>query len=162
VQAIDGPWRVEFDRARYRGPAPTTFDRLVDWSEHPDEAVRHYAGPATYRATFDGPEAPPGRPVYLDLGAVKSLAEVELNGRPLGVCWKAPFRVDVTDALLPGRNDLAVTVVNGWPNRLIGESKRSPSERWTRGNGVRHYGPDDALHPSGLIGPVRLLAASDT
>ena len=51
------------------------------------------------------------------------MAQVVLNGRPLGTLWKPPFRVDITDAAQPGDNALEVCVVNLWPNRMIGDEQ---------------------------------------
>ncbi|MBM4088513.1 MAG: hypothetical protein FJ276_03675 [Planctomycetes bacterium] len=61
---------------------------------------------------------------YLDLGTVKNLARVRLNGRELGVAWCAPFRVAVPAGLLrEAANELEITVVNTWVNRLIGDEQ---------------------------------------
>ena len=49
-----------------------------------------------------------GRRVYLDLGDVRHLAEVFVNDKPLGVLWKPPYRVDITDAVKPGANEVEV------------------------------------------------------
>ena len=61
--------------------------------------------------------------LVLDLGVVKQLTQVRLNGRDLGVLWAAPFRADVTKLARPGANDLEVRVTNLWPNRLIGDEQ---------------------------------------
>ena len=54
---------------------------------------------------------------------MKNLAEVSVNGKALGILWKAPFRVDVTGALKPGANTLEIRVTNLWVNRLIGDQQ---------------------------------------
>jgi hypothetical protein len=93
--------------------------------------------------------------VRLELGEVKNLAEVSLNGRDLGVLWKPPFSVDITDAVQPGQNLLEVRVTNLWPNRLIGDQHLPENERhtWTTWS---PYTADSPLLPSGLLGPVRI------
>jgi len=45
---------------------------------------------------LDIPAGQVGKELYLDLGVVKELAEVVLNGHNLGALRKAPFRVNIT------------------------------------------------------------------
>jgi hypothetical protein len=91
------------------------------------------------------------------LGDVKELAEVRLNGKNLGVLWAKPFRVDITDAVRPQNNQLEIEVVNFWPNRIIGDESLPPDKRLTRTN-IRKLTKDTPLMPSGLLGPVQVLA----
>ena len=82
-----GPWRVSFD-ARWGGPEQITFPTLDDWSRRAETGIKYYSGAAVYRRTFDlPPSAVRARPsrLLLDLGLVKNLAQVRLNGRDLGV-----------------------------------------------------------------------------
>lgn len=154
--ALTGPWRVAFDPA-WGGPAGTTFERLLDWTTHPDEGIRHYSGAATYSIAFDAPAGlAAGARCWLDLGTVHALAEVTLNGQPLGILWATPPRAEISRHLKPAANRLEVKVVNLWPNRLIGDAKLPPAQRRTRTN-VTHFRADSPLEPSGLLGPVRLL-----
>ena len=94
----------------------------------------------------------PGCRLFLDLGIVKNIAAVKLNGTSLGVVWTAPWRVDITDAISRGENMLEIEVINLWPNRLIGDASLSPEERLTHTNIV--FKSDMTLLPSGLLGPV--------
>lgn len=151
---IDGPWKVSFDPA-WGGPASIGFDRLVDWTTHEEPGVRHYSGTAVYQKSFRS-EDPEG-PAVLDLGMVESLCEVTLNGEDLGVLWTYPFRVDVTGKLRKGDNELRVKVVNLWCNRIIGDAALPPAMRLTRTN-ITRLTKDTPLEPSGLMGPVRILA----
>jgi hypothetical protein len=50
----------------------------------------------------------------LDLGDVRNLAEVFVNGKPAGIAWKVPYRLNVTGLLKPGENELRIGVVNAW------------------------------------------------
>lgn len=155
--AVRGPWEVRFQPGR-GAPEKISLDGLVSWSEHPDDDVRHFSGTATYTTTVNVPAAlRAGTRVVLDLGAVKELAEVKLNGKPLGVLWRPPFRVDVTDQARAGANRLEVKVTNLWPNRLIGDAAKPEAQRltWTT---YQPYKADSPLLPSGLLGPVRLVA----
>ena len=63
------------------------------------------------------------RRLWIDLGDVKNLAEVAVNGKSLGIVWHAPYRVDATSELKPGANKVTVKVTNAWVNRLIGDQQ---------------------------------------
>ena len=64
-----------------------------------------------------------GSRLWIDLGDVKNLAVVTVNGKELGETWHAPYRVDATAALKPGANEITISVVNAWVNRLIGDEQ---------------------------------------
>lgn len=152
---LTGPWKVSFEGAAK--PAPQVFERLIPWNTHPDPAVRFFSGTAEYRQEFALPDGIIGnnRIIWLDLGEVRELADVSLNGKPLGIVWMPPFRLDVTKALRPGKNELVVRAVNTWANRLIGDAALPEADRttWTS---FTHYKKTDKLPDSGLLGPVRL------
>jgi len=158
-QALPGPWTVSFDPA-WGGPATVEFKELVSWTDRPEEGIRFYSGTATYRTTVTLPDALHGRRLALDLGELRELAEVRVNGRELGVVWSPPFRVDLGDALQPGRNTIEIDVVNFWPNRVIGDAGLPENRRRTRTN-VRTLGRYTPLMRSGLMGPVQLVEAVD-
>lgn len=177
---VGGPWELKFP-PNWGAPAKVLLPRLISWSDHEEAGVRYFSGTATYVKDVDIPSEMlgPGHLLWLDLGQVKNLAEVFLNGKPQGILWKPPFRVDITDAAKPGANKLEIHVTNLWPNRLIGDEqlppdcewgdkgqlkswpqwlldgKKSPSGRFTFTT-WRHWKRDDALLPSGLLGPVTL------
>ena len=159
VQEVAGTWQVAFD-PKWGGPASVQFDKLVSWTERPEPGIKFYSGTATYSQTFDWdassqPTNGESR-VLLDLGDVRELAEVKLNGQSCGITWSPPFRVDVSRALRLGANKLEVEVVNFWPNRIIGDQSLPRSERLTRTN-VRKLTRDTPLMRSGLFGPVTLV-----
>jgi hypothetical protein len=155
---ITGPWTVQFD-PKWGGPESAVFDQLVSWTRRPEEGIKYFSGTATYRKTFDLPEIlrQPGQRLTLDLGDVKNLADVRLNGKKLGILWTVPFRVDMSDAIKPAGNNLEIEVVNFWPNRIIGDQFLAPEKRFTRTN-IRKLTKDTRLMDSGLLGPVRVLA----
>ncbi|MBN2507416.1 MAG: glycoside hydrolase [Verrucomicrobia bacterium] len=159
---LAGAWTVAFDPA-WGGPAAAEFPELTSWTRRPEEGIRFYSGTATYRKTFDLPPSLAisnlNSEIVLDLGDVRQLAEVRLNGRNLGVLWTFPFRVGVTGVLKPAGNELEIDVVNFWPNRIIGDALLPPERRRTRTN-IRKLTRDTPLVVSGLLGPVRLLEAS--
>lgn len=156
VAELAGPWIVRFDPA-WGGPEQVVFERLQDWTQRPESGIKFYSGKATYETTFDLPESLAGakRPIYLDLGKVKNVADVRLNGKELGVVWTSPWRVDIARAVQPTGNKLQIDVVNLWPNRLIGDASLPADKRVTSTN-VRKFTPDSPLLESGLLGPVGL------
>jgi len=163
VQEITGPWEVSFG-SKWSAPEKVTFATLEDWTKRSEDGIKYYSGMAAYRKTFDVPDSQlPGinHRIFLDLGVVKNMAHVRLNGRDLGVVWCAPWRVEVTDALKPGANELEITVANLWVNRLIGDAGLPPDSRrtWTSKN---PYKADSPLQESGLLGPVTLQAAIES
>lgn len=91
VSTLDGSWDVHFDPA-WGGPSSIVFDHLQDWTKNSDDGIRYYSGQATYQKTFTFTPPSSGR-CYLDLGEVKNVAQVFLNGANLGVVWTAPWRV---------------------------------------------------------------------
>lgn len=171
-RVLSGAWTVAFDTV-WGGPASVVFDTLADWTKRPEDGIRHYSGIATYKQTFDIADVK-GR-LYLDLGTVHDLASVTLNGKELGVLWTAPWRVDITSVAKRTGNQLEIKVANRWPNRLIGDERLPDdgikNDQWPewlvkglpRTSGrftfttYRHYSKDDALLPSGLVGPVRVV-----
>jgi hypothetical protein len=123
VRTIEGPWQVSFP-PNLGAPATAIFDKLGSWSENSEPGIRFFSGTATYRTEFEWkPETGNLKPeIYLDLGQVDVMAEVELNGKSLGVLWKPPFRVRVDGMAKAGANQLAVKVTNLWRNRMIGDA----------------------------------------
>jgi len=154
---ITGPWQVSFD-PKWGGPASVVFKKLEDWAQRPEAGIRYYSGTATYQKTFDLPAtAHRGNArIYLDLGRVKDLAAVRLNGKQLGVIWTAPWRIELTGVARPIGNRLEIDVVNRWPNRLIGDAALPAAKRLTVTNATA-FKKDSPLLPSGLLGPVRIL-----
>ena len=179
-QAVASPWEVSFPPGR-GAPAKVAFEKLISWPEHTEVGVRYFSGTATYRRTLDIPAEwlGQGRELHLDLGRVQVIAEVRLNGQKLGIVWKAPYRVNVTSAARPGKNELEIEVTNLWPNRLIGDEQLPEDIEWAglplkswpewllKGTPRpvtervtfttwRHWRKDSMLQPSGLLGPVML------
>ena len=160
VLELQGPWTLNYD-PKWGGPQEVAFDTLDDWSHRPEPGIKFYSGKAVYRKSFELPDKTinPARPYFLDLGSVKNMARIRLNGHDLGVVWCAPWRVDVTDAIHDGTNQLEIEVANLWPNRLIGDQSLPPGQRftWTTRN---PYNPNSPLLSSGLIGPVTIWATA--
>ncbi len=158
LQELSGPWTVHFD-PKWGGPESAQFDQLVNWTTRPEPGIKFYSGTATYEKTFDLPPSSiihPPSSLLLDLGNLRELAEVKVNGKSCGITWCPPFRVDITGAVKPGANKLEIDVVNFWPNRIIGDASLTPEQRLTQTN-IRKLTADTPLMESGLFGPVQIL-----
>ena len=157
--SLAGPWTVHFD-PKWGGPETVHFDSLASWPARPEPGIKFYSGTAVYEKTFDLPDAAHSTHhasrLLLDLGSVRELAEVKVNGQSCGITWCPPFRVDVTGAVKAGENKLQIEVVNFWPNRLIGDASLPKERRVTQTN-IRKLTAKTPLEPAGLFGPVRLL-----
>ena len=203
VDELKKPWTVSFDPT-WGGPEKAIFEQLTDWSQHHDPDIKYYSGTAIYRQSFDLPSKEKGGdglidpsssqakeyfelgkakkqgPIFLDLGKVKNMARIRLNGHDLGVVWTAPWRVDITKVVKEKSNELEIEVINLWPNRLIGdeqlpddgirggqwpkwliEGQSRTSGRYTFTT-YRHFTKDSPLLESGLIGPVTIWASTET
>jgi hypothetical protein len=127
IQELSNPWIVSFD-AKWGGPEKVIFPTLQDWSKNELKGIRYYSGTANYETQFDLREVPES--LSIDLGNVKNLAEVTLNGISLGVLWKPPFITNISKAVKPGKNTLVVKVTNLWANRLIGDEQEPADLKW--------------------------------
>lgn len=127
LSPITGAWTVRFD-PRWGGPGQVTFDTLTDWTNRPEPGIRYYSGTAVYEKEFEISKT--SERLFLDLGDVKNLADVRVNGKSIGIAWKPPFRLEITKAVKPGKNKLEIRVTNLWPNRLIGDEQQPPDCVW--------------------------------
>ncbi|MHB1460875.1 MAG: glycosyl hydrolase [Armatimonadota bacterium] len=157
TQTINSPWKVGF-KPGWDAPASATFDKLIDWTKSEDQGIKYYSGTATYTTRFTVQKAikTADQRVYLDLGKVCIFASVKLNGKDMGTLWKPPFRVDVTNALMPGSNVLELQVTNNWVNQLIRDQQR-PADQKKTWLPWQVYNANSPLQTSGLLGPVKLL-----
>jgi len=163
---LAGPWEVRFAPGR-RAPESVVFPELAAWDKHPDDGIKHFSGTGTYRKSFTLTAEQAGRLVRLQLGDVKYIARVRVNGADFGTVWTAPWTVDISGAVKRGENELAIDVTNLWANRLIGDAALPENRRFTKTNiflqpgnrtvkPYQGYGSNDPLAASGLLGPVRL------
>ncbi|RYX82941.1 hypothetical protein EON83_16960 [bacterium] len=176
---ISGPWALSFP-PNWGAPAKVQLDSLISWPKHSDPGVRYFSGTATYTKTLTLPASAigPNKVVSLDLGKVRDIARIKLNGREVGVLWKPPYRVNLSDAARAGANQLEIEVTNQWPNRLIGDEQLPDDVEWN-GDQLKgwpqwlldgkpsptgrvtfttwhHWRKDSPLIESGLLGPVTL------
>ncbi|MBD0294843.1 MAG: hypothetical protein ICV84_06535 [Flavisolibacter sp.] len=160
IATVEGSWNVTFQPNR-GAPASVTFDKLVSYTENSDAGIKYFSGTATYTKTINVPanQLVKGAQLWLDLGEVNNLAEVGVNGKPLDVVWKKPYRVDVTNALKAGENKLEIKVINLWVNRLIGDAQPGVTNKITYTT-MPFYQANSPLQPSGLLGPVKVVSVS--
>jgi hypothetical protein len=159
LETIEGSWKVSFQPDR-GAPPSTTLDKLASWSDNADTGVKYFSGVGTYTKTIQAPADwfKPGAHLWIDLGDVRNLADVTVNGKPLGIVWHIPYRVDATSALKPGANELTIKVTNAWVNRLIGDQQPG-AEKYTF-TVIHPYKANSPLLPSGLIGPVQISSVA--
>ncbi|HEV2711107.1 MAG TPA: glycosyl hydrolase [Edaphobacter sp.] len=156
IASLDGAWDLSFEKNK-GAPDSVKLNQLASWSDNADPGIRYFSGHGTYTKHINLPASSfkKGNELWIDLGTLNSLAEVTVNGKPLGIAWKEPYRIDATSALHPGDNLLQVRVVNLWVNRLIGDLQPNAKKyTFTVRNPYKATSP---LLPSGLIGPVRVM-----
>ena len=155
VLAIDGSWNVSFQEKR-GAPQSIVMEQLTDFSLSKDAGVKYFSGTASYQKEFEVPDSlyNADATYYLDLGEVRNMAEVFVNGQNMGFFWKSPYIVPVT-SLQKGKNKLEIKVTNQWVNRLIGDAQPGAKDKITY-TAMQFYAADAPLLPSGLLGPVKL------
>ena len=93
IHELPGSWSVQFD-PQWLYPTDglpgeqakglLVFDKLEDWSKRPEPAIQHFSGTAVYRKTFELANSfkihDSKFKIHLDLGTVKDVARVRLNG----------------------------------------------------------------------------------
>jgi hypothetical protein len=164
---IDGSWQVSFQPG-LGAPDAIMLGELAPWADHVDEGVRYLSGTATYTKSFDVPRQwlASGMRVLLDLGDVADMADVTVNGESFGLLWQPPFRVDITNALDTGRNELAIEITNQWNNRIAGDRAVPAEQRVLSEVGGGRGGPGGGAAPnvpdSGLLGPVTIVLQTAT
>ena len=184
AKTLKQPWNIDFVRGVHT-PDSISLDKLIDLKDHSVADVQYFSGTARYQTSFEfKPSA--SKSYVLDLGEVHQFARVYLNGKDLGVQMWRPYQFDISADLQAGTNLLEVEVTNLWPNRLIGDERQYGDTADWKVNGYqgsqlvdfpnwltgatpkqpgkrntfstwKHWSKDDALVPSGLIGPVRIL-----
>jgi hypothetical protein len=154
VLTLTKPWNVSF-QANRGAPEQAEFTALKSLTENPVSGIKYFSGTSTYQTTFDI-QTPINGAAVLDLGDVKNIAEITVNGNPLGIVWKKPFKVDLINSLKTGSNTIEIKVTNLWVNRLIGDVQPGVKDKITFTT-MPFYRADSPLLPAGLLGPVRIL-----
>ncbi len=150
-------WSVTFEENR-GAPKDITLDSLISWTSYPDKGINYFSGTGTYKKEIELTNSffNKNKNILLDLGEVKELAQVSINGIAIATLWNAPFSIDITKYVRPGKNQLEINITNTWVNRLIGDKNvpkeeqicklYSPDPKWFKAN--------SKLPLSGLLGPI--------
>lgn len=145
---ISTPWKATFTDKN------VMFEKLTSWSENADNDVKYFSGTATYTNTFKVLSLNKSAEYALDLGEVKNIAEVIVNGINVGTAWKKPFKLDISEAIKVGENTVEIKVTNLWVNRLIGDAQ--PRAKKTTFTTMPFYRGKEPLLPSGLLSEVKI------
>jgi hypothetical protein len=158
LATINGEWIINFQKDR-GAPASIKVNELKSWSDNADAGIKYFSGTGTYTKTITAPAEwfTKDAELWLNLGDVKNLAEVIVNGKSLGILWKKPFRVNITSALKSGANTVQVKVTNLWVNRLIGDAQPNVTNKITYTT-MPFYQANSKLQPAGLLGPVHIMS----
>lgn len=156
---VEGEWEVIF-------PLLTGEDKKVkltagSWTEQSDDDVKYFSGTANYikNIRIDAGQLIEGRKLFLELGDVKNIATIKVNGKNLGVSWKPPYKIDITDAAVEGTNKVEIEITNTWFNRLTRDAGLPEDEKrtWVLGGGFGGgISADSPLMPAGLMGPIQI------
>jgi hypothetical protein len=161
LATVGGPWDVTFP-PKLGAPEKIQMPKLESWIENSNDGVKYFSGTATYAKVFQVPQnwLKQGTRLILDLGVVKDIAEVSVNGRPLGILWKPPYQTDVTDVLMAGVNRLEIKITNEWTNRQIGDRSVAAEKKVlaASSSGMGGFGGPQTPSDSGLIGPVTVVS----
>jgi hypothetical protein len=159
---ISGPWTVNFP-PNWGAPPSVVFDNLISWTESENSGIKYFSGTAVYHNSFNVVAERGKKAITLNLGEVRDVAEVFINGKSAGILWKKPYHADISQLVQPGTNDLRIEIINMWVNRLTGDMLSDPKERFCKTN--QSYmksevwpGGDEPfrLQTAGLLGPVTL------
>jgi len=166
VYAVNGTWKVHFEgvdapKEEFEWPA------LISWTD--TEAIRHFSGRGHYSLTFDLPQEYCSKDILLrlSLGAVGSVAEVRMNGKPVGVHWRMGQEFTLDGIAHVGKNELEADVTNTLINRVSGLKAFPDVAKELQpiyGTGLHPPHPRalrllgfEPLPPSGLLGPVQIV-----
>lgn len=151
-------WTLSFPPA-WGAPSSVPWKRFTSWTESQNSGIRYFSGTASYHGSLNIPSASlaQGKQIWLNLGSVREVATVLVNGKQIGILWHPPFRLRMDKSLHSGDNSIEIQVTNLWANRLIGE-KQPGAKQYARTN-IIQYTKDSRLLPSGLLTPPRIDTA---
>jgi hypothetical protein len=162
--AVSGTWKMELQSAHFP-MFSQQFDFLKSWVDDPK--TRNFSGTGKYEISFNLPKEylQNDLKLFLDLGKVGNVAEVTLNGQPVGTVWMRGQKPEITSAAKNGENKLVVWVTNTLINRVSAMKEPPPVPE----NLVSRFGSTDIskeiprefgfepLPASGLMGPVQIV-----
>ena len=159
IPRFEGIWTVAFP-AGWGAPASVSMPVLQSWTQSSDPGIRYFSGTAAYRRSLLVPaeDLAGHRQVWMDLGDVREVAAVTVNGEQLRTLWHPPFVLRIDPELHAGANLVSIAVTNLWPNRLIGDLQPG-AVHYTKTN-IHEYTKDSPLIPSGLLSPVKVYVTT--
>lgn len=162
LTTVNGPWELSFAPS-LGAPGKVKFDELISWTAHADSGIKYFSGSATYSKIVDAEKnwLKANKKILLDLGKVGDIAEVTVNGKSLDLVWKAPYQVDITGAIKPGKNQIIIKVTNQWTNRLIGDKLAGPEKKVLDAY-TNPFGGQYQMMDSGLMGPVKIISVTNS
>lgn len=153
-------WTLSFPPG-WGAPDSVPWRQFTSWTESVDSGIRYFSGTASYHGTLLVPPASTNhqRQVWLDLGTVREIATVLIDGKQAGTLWHPPFRMRIDPELHPGTNSIEIDVTNLWANRLIGD--KQPGARQYASTNITEYKSDSPLLLSGLLARPRLYTVEE-
>ncbi|MDD3038342.1 glycosyl hydrolase [Bacteroides sp.] len=152
VQKVQSTWNVTFESA-FKNPDPIKMDVLQDLATVSNDRVKYFSGMATYTTNANLKKAGKGERMFINFDKVGAMGKIYINGKYAGGVWTTPYKLDVTDFVKNGMNEIKVEVVNTWVNRIVGDLNAPESERRVYCF-INPHRPDSPLPASGLIGQV--------
>jgi len=153
-------WMLDFP-PNWGAPSHLAIPSLKSWTDFEAPGIRYFSGTATYHVTIhlDNEQLATGHELWLDLGDVREIAQIRINGVKSNPLWMKPYTERVDQLMRPGDNQVDVEVTNFWPNRIIGDLQPGNEHRYTSTN-IRAFSSSSPLLPSGLLGPVTLRSVA--
>jgi hypothetical protein len=160
LATLTGNWKISFPSG-WGAPVSIKMDSLTSWTMNHAAGIKYFSGTAIYTKSMNVSAAwlKKGSTTWLDLGDVKNIAEVIVNGTPVSIVWKKPFRVDISSVIKPGENMVEIRATNLWVNRVIGDAQPNALDKYTYAT-WNFVDANSPLLSSGLLGPVKLVSIS--
>jgi len=171
-KVIKGPFTVKFDEKWGAPKEAQTFKELTSWTESHILGIKHYSGIATYtkEINLDKKDLPKNAKLYLSIDNVAEMGELSVNGKKVGIYWRPPYMLDITDFVKEGKNIISIKVGNTWINRCLYEATLPENERLTWFNNEEFFFPREDTEKrvegyvwkhgaiaSGLIGNMKII-----
>jgi len=155
--SLQNNWNAAFETG-WDTPESIEVPQLKSLTNFDNEAIQHYSGTVTYTKDFNIENV--SENMSIDLGEVANIAEVWCNGKKVATRWAPPYKFDLSENLIKGKNTLEIKVTNTWRNQLILDNTRSKENKktWTTNPPKEH---DTKLDQAGLIGPVKFITYSN-
>ena len=152
ITPISAPWALSFE-GKLSSPDGITLEQPIDLSQSDYDELKYFSGTINYTSIFEVAEV--GRPTVVDFDKVECMAKVYVNGEYAGGTWCEPFKVDITNHIIQGKNQIRVEVVNKWVNRIVGDMQLPANERKISLT-ANPYSATSAIPASGIVGQVNI------